>query len=290
MTALAQAFDQLPGIGRGVYSPADFEAVRAIVHDCAGIVLPPGKAMLVYSRLAPLVRDTGSATFAAYVARIRANEEERRRAICALTTNHTFFFRENHHFDHFRETVLPGLVARAAKGRPVRLWSAGCSSGEETWSLVMTMLGEDRAAGRRLAGQDIRVLATDLADHAVKAARAARYATDAVEAVPTALRSAWMRTVDNTVVVADEARALVRFNILNLLGDWPMQRRFEVIFCRNVMIYFDQATKERLVERFAQHLAPGGHLYIGHSERVTGPAAKRLRPVGPTIYRLEDQA
>ncbi|MFA6122193.1 MAG: protein-glutamate O-methyltransferase CheR [Sphingomonas sp.] len=285
MNALAEAFEKLPGIGKGVYAPADFEAVRKIVHQTAGIVLVPGKAMLVYSRLAPLVRNTGCGTFAAYVKRIEADDSERRRAICALTTNHTFFFREDHHFDHLGTEVRPGLLKRASAGEQVRIWSAGCSSGEETWSIIMTMLGSDRAAAARLGGLDFLLLATDIADHALETAEAARYRVDSLNAVPSELRRAWMRERDGHATIADEARALVRFKSLNLLGDWPMARPFDVIFCRNVMIYFDQPTKDRLVHRFAQQLAPGGHLYIGHSERVTGPAAQMLTAVGPTIYR-----
>lgn len=287
MNALTDAFEKLPGVSKGIYAPADFEAVRHIVHQSAGIVLVPGKAMLVYSRLAPLVRNTGSGTFAAYVKRIEKDEAERRRAVCALTTNHTFFFREDHHFDHLARVVRPELLAQANAGQPVRIWSAGCSSGEETWSIAMTMLGSDRVAGRRIAGQDIVLLATDLADHALATAKAARYRADTLDAVPAELRRHWIDERGGDAVIGDEARGLVRFKSLNLLGDWPMRRPFDVIFCRNVMIYFDQPTKERLVHRFARQLVPGGHLYIGHSERVTGPANAILTQVGPTIYQKE---
>ena len=275
----------LPGISPDVYGAADFEAVAGIVHADAGIVLPPGKAMLVYSRLAPLVRTTGSMTFAAYIERIRRDAVERRRAVSALTTNHTYFYREAHHFLHFAEQVRPALLARLNAGQPVRLWSAGCSSGEETWSLVLTLLGEDRAEGRRIAGRNLRVLASDIAAHALNRASAATYPAGELKDVPAVLRDHWTRTDGDTATIGDEARALVRFRTLNLQGEWPMQRRFDAIFCRNVMIYFDQPTKERLVARFAEALVPGGHLYIGHSERVTGPAAVQLAAVGPTIYR-----
>ena len=285
MNALSQAFEKLPGISRGVYTPTDFEAVRRIVHQTSGIVLAPGKAMLVYSRLAPLVRNTGSGTFAAYVKRIEADDTERRRAICALTTNHTFFFREGHHFDHLAKVVRPDLLRELNEGGAARIWSAGCSSGEETWSIAMTLLGADRSVGRRIASQDVVLLATDLADHALASAKAARYRSDALDGVPNDLRHLWIEEGGGDAVIADTARALVRFKTLNLLGDWPMRRPFDVIFCRNVMIYFDQPTKERLVHRFARQLVPGGHLYIGHSERVTGPANAILTQVGPTIYQ-----
>jgi chemotaxis protein methyltransferase CheR len=149
-----------------------------------GIVLPPGKAMLVYSRLAPLVRDSGCQTFAAYVMRIREDTAERTRAICALTTNHTFFYRESHHFEHFAREIRPRLIEQLERGGRVRMWSAGCSSGEEVWSLVMTLLGPDRNAGLQLARRDIRVLASDIATHAITKAQAARYRQEDLNPVP----------------------------------------------------------------------------------------------------------
>ena len=277
----------MPGVSPGIYGEADFRAIAALVRDEAGIVLPTGKAMLVYSRLAPLVRSSGLATFAAYVTHIRHDDEERRRAVCALTTNHTFFYREEHHFHHFAEHVRDRLVARAEAGEDVRLWSAGCSSGEETWSLVMTLLGARREAAAAIARRDLRVLASDIDDNVLARAEAATYPAKDMEPVPAALRDAW--TVPGaeagTLAIAPLARGLVRFHRLNLHGDWPIRRPFQVIFCRNVMIYFDQPAKERLIERFARQLVPGGFLYIGHSERVSGAADALLEAVGPTIYR-----
>ncbi len=290
MTIDAPFAAMLPGISPGVYGVDDFRAISAIAHREAGIVLPEGKAMLVYSRLAPLVRTSGCATFAAYVLRIREDHAERQKAICALTTNHTFFYREAHHFDHFRDTVRPQLLRRLEQGGKVRLWSAGCSSGEETWSLAMTLLGPDRNAGLALARKDLRILASDIATHALTRAVAARYSADDLKPVPEPLRAAWTVRNGDTVEIAPELRALVRFRTLNLLGEWPMRTRFDVIFCRNVMIYFDNPTKETLVARFAGMLAGEGTLYIGHSERVTGPALDDLVPMGPTVYRRSARA
>ncbi|MEO0031117.1 MAG: hypothetical protein RIS94_875 [Pseudomonadota bacterium] len=275
----------LPGVSPGVYDADDFRAISEIAHKEAGIVLPQGKAMLVYSRLSPLVRNSGCATFGSYVMRIREDAAERKKAICALTTNHTFFYRESHHFDHFRDEVRPELVQRLQSGGKARLWSAGCSSGEETWSLAMTLLGPDHGAGIAIARRDIRILASDIATHALAKATAARYREEDLKAVPEPLRRAWTQPQGGESVIAPEVQALVRFRQLNLLGDWPMQGHFDVIFCRNVMIYFDNPTKERLLARFARMLAPDGTLYVGHSERVTGPALEDLAPSGPTVYR-----
>lgn len=283
---IANAFSSgLPGISPEVYSAADFKAVSDIVHAHAGIVLPQGKAMLVYSRLAPLVREAGVGTFAAFVEQMRIDPAQRMRAIKALTTNHTFFYREAHHFEHLAKVARPELVRALEQGEKVRIWSAGCSSGEETWSLLMTLLGPDKMAGAMLAKRNLRILATDLATHALTKARAATYGLSEIEPVPQALRSIWSQSRDGEAVIIDLLRDLVRFRELNLLEDWPMRGRFDVIFCRNVMIYFDNPTKERLVQRFAEALRPGGFLYIGHSERVTGTAASLLSPVGPTIYQ-----
>ncbi len=285
---LDTAFTTLPGISPEVYGAADFKAVSDIVHAHAGIVLPQGKAMLVYSRLAPLVRESGLATFAAYVEQMRLDGELRLRAIRALTTNHTFFYREAHHFEHFAREVRPGMIRALEAGERARIWSAGCSSGEETWSLLMTLLGPDRAAGQQIARRNLRLLASDLATHALAKARAATYGASEIEPVPEALRKAWAAIDGAQATISDTLCDLVRFRELNLLEEWPMRGRFDVIFCRNVMIYFDGPTKERLVRRFAEVLRPGGHLYIGHSERVTGPAQALLAPVGPTIYRRRE--
>lgn len=285
MTARSASIDSVPGVSPDIYSAADFAQIAQIIYGAAGIVLPQGKAMLVYSRIAPLVRASGCVTFSKYIELIRADGAELNKAVAALTTNHTFFYREAHHFDHLRQTVRPHVIEKLHNRQPVRLWSAGCSSGEETWSIVMTLLGPDRSAGLDIARGDLRVLATDLAPHAIKRAEEATYPVKDLKPVPDDLRRAWTSEKDGQTVIADALRSIVRFRLLNLHDDWPIRGKFDFIFCRNVMIYFDNPTKERLVKRFCDALAPGGFLYIGHSERVTGSAANDLLLVGPTIYR-----
>ena len=264
---------------------ADFTTIARMTHAHSGIVLGDGKRQLVYSRLAKQVRRRGLSGFGPYVELLRNDADARREAIFALTTNHTKFFREDHHFDHFATAVRPGLIAQAERGLPVRLWSSASSSGEEPYSLAMTLLGNDRAAGARLAQRDIAILATDLAPHVLATAAAGRYPADMAKAVPDSLRRAWTRIEADEMVMAGELTRLVSYRQLNLLVPWPMRGGFDAIFCRNVMIYFDEPTKQRLTERFAELLAPGRFLYIGHSERVTGPAAAMFEPVGNTIYR-----
>jgi chemotaxis protein methyltransferase CheR len=285
MSLAAAMSEPMPGISPAVYGDADFRAIAEIVYASSGNVLPKGKAMLVYSRIAPLVRESGCGTFANYVALIRNDPAQQARAVAALTTNHTFFYRESHHFDFFEQQVRPAILSKLSAGKSVRLWSAGCSSGEETWSLVMALLGPDKIEGRRIARGDIRVLASDLAPHALTRAKAAIYPAKDLQPVPSDLVPLWTSQDGDTISIGEDARSIVRFRSLNLLQGWPMRGKFDVIFCRNVMIYFDNETKERLVSRFADHLLPGCHLFIGHSERVTGPAAQVLESVGPTIYR-----
>jgi len=281
----ADQFTAFPGVSEQVYSRRDFEAIRDMIYSQAGIVLPPGKSTLVYSRIAPLVRESNSATFKAYIDRIQRDPVECRRAVCALTTNHTFFWREPHHFEFFREHVRPGLVDRLARGGAVRIWSAGSSSGEEIYSLVMTLLGTDPRESRMILESDLAILASDLADHALAKARAAQYDVEAVEPLPPELRKRWVQINNGVATISPEAAQLVRFRTLNLHGPWPIKRQFDVIFCRNVMIYFDQPTREKLIDRFVDQLVPNGHLFIGHSERVSGPAEKRLQLVNLTTYR-----
>lgn len=267
------------------FHPRDHHAIAALVYDEVGILLPDGKAQLVYGRIAPRVRACGLTSFADYVAHIGRDAEERGRAIDALTTNHTSFFRENHHFEDFVERIWPELADRLAKGGRVRLWSAACSSGEEPYSWLMAMFGTDRAAAQRLLKADLRLLATDVSPSVLNTARAGRYSKETMRTVPASLRSVWTQGEGDQLVVDPVLRDGIAFKPLNLLGEWPFKGRFDTIFCRNVMIYFDEPTKERLLARFAERLEVGGMLYIGHSERLIGAVQDKFRCIGRTAYQ-----
>jgi chemotaxis protein methyltransferase CheR len=284
----------VPGVSPAIYSDADFRRIAALIHAETGIVLSDRKKMLAYSRLAPLVRRSGLTNFSAFLDALGGRAGTLTEVIAALTTNHTYFHREPHHFEHFESVVRRDLVTRALQGAPVRIWSAGCSTGEEIWTLLMVLLGPSRDEGIRIARSKLLALASDISVNALAGARAASYPAAALDALPDNLRRLWCaaETVkgEPRLAIDPALLAMVRFRALNLMGDWPMQRPFDVIFCRNVMIYFDTPTKERLVERFARQLVPGGFLYIGHSERVSGPATRLLEPVGPTIYRRSGTA
>jgi chemotaxis protein methyltransferase CheR len=263
---------------------ADHQAIAAMVYAEVGILLPDGKAQLVYGRLAPRVRACGLASVGDYVALIGEDDEERGRAIDALTTNHTSFFRESHHFDDFNTRLWPALSARLAGGGRVRLWSAACSSGEEPYTWLMAALGPDKAAAQRLLKGDLRLLATDVSPSVLAAARTGRYAKQTLRTVPAALRATWVRGSGDPQEVDPLLRDAIAFRPLNLLGDWPIKTRFDAIFCRNVMIYFDEPTKAKLQARLAERLEVGGMLYIGHSERLAGDVARRFECVGRTAY------
>ena len=264
--------------GEFAFTWADFRNLAQLVQDEAGIVLPDSKANLVYSRLSRRLRDCGLSSFREYCALVEGDATERQALIAAMTTNVTRFFRESHHFDHLREQVLPGLIAAARKGAKVRLWSSACSSGEEPYSIALTLL----AAMPDAASHDVLILASDIDPNMVAAAKAARYPAARLADIPANLRGRHVENDGDHFRFADSARALVRFRELNLLKDWPMHGGFDVIFCRNVMIYFDQATQDGIWARFARLLPPAGHLYIGHSERI---ASDRFTLAAQTAYR-----
>jgi len=263
--------------------PAEFRAIAAILHEEARIRLPESKVTLVHSRLSRRLRDHGLGHFRDYVALVRRDAAERAVMVEALTTNHTHFFREQHHFDHLRTHVLPTLRQLAEAGQPVRIWSAGCSTGEEIYSIAMTLAEAGPDTGWLNRGH-VKLLATDIAPQAVAAVARGVYDETAVRPIPPAHRARWLHAEGAEHRIADELRALVTARPLNLFADWPMRQQYDAIFCRNVMIYFDDAAKAELEARLVGLLRPGGHLYIGHSERLIGPATAAMRSVAQTAY------
>jgi chemotaxis protein methyltransferase CheR len=265
-------------------SDADFARIAGLVHAIAGIVLPENKRPLVHSRLVKRLRALGLAGFADYADLIGdgGSEAERRELVSAVTTNVTSFFREQHHFDLLAQTVLPPLAARAREGGRVRIWSAGCSSGEEAYSIAATVLDALPEAPRL----DVRILATDIDEKMVQRVRSAVYPAESVaELSPDLRRKLFGAAQGSELRIADGLRALVTCKPLNLQQAWPMRGPFDVIFCRNVVIYFDRPTQERLWSRYADLLPPGGYLMVGHSERVSGAALSAFEAVGVTAYR-----
>jgi chemotaxis protein methyltransferase CheR len=281
----AHARDRQQAIVEGEFllTADDFATLSAMLLADAGIALAPSKATLLYSRLAKRLRALGLPDFQHYCQLLSdpLQREERAMMLAALTTNVTRFFREPHHFDHLRTDVLPPLLAAAQKGGRVRIWSAACSSGQEPYSVALTILGLLPDAGRF----DVRVLATDIDPNMVAAGRAGRYNDDLLSAVPVASRNRYFRACAEGMEVGEELRRLVGFRELNLIGDWPMRGQFDAILCRNVVIYFAEDTQAKIWSRFLPMLVPGGTLYIGHSERLSGPAAASFETIGITTYR-----
>lgn len=262
-----------------------FRRLTELVHDDCGIALGDGKRNLVVSRLGRRLRDLGLTDFDAYCSLLESagGHDERRRLTGLLTTNVTRFFREAHHFEALENQVLPPLLQRAKAGGRVRIWSAGCSSGQEPYSIAATILGLMPQAGQ----YDIRILGTDIDTDMIRKGRTGIY-WDVNEAeIPQRRFRKMFRSGAEAGGrrIAPEVQALVTLAELNLMKDWPMRGRFDVIFCRNVVIYFDGPTQARLWSRFAGVLASGGYLFVGHSERVSGPAEAQFTPAGVTGYR-----
>lgn len=270
--------------GEFLFTTEDFQTIARTLHSTAGIALPDSKATLVYSRLAKRLRALGLESFRDYCALVSGAHgmDERQRMIVALTTNVTRFFREPHHFDHLRTDVLPPLLAAARRGQPVRVWSAGCSNGQEPYSIAITVLSLLPDA----ADYDVRILATDIDTQMLAEGRAGIYPASAIAPVPPELRTRWFERAGDSWAVTEPLRRLVTFNELNLMGDWPMRKQFQAIFCRNVVIYFEEETQSRVFSRFLPLMTPDARLYIGHSERVCGPAAAKMDTDGVTTYRL----
>jgi len=275
--------------GEYPYTADDFRKIADILYGLSGIHLPETKATLAYSRLAKRLRALGMQSFNQYCALVadEGQVDERQKLLAALTTNVTRFFREPHHFEHLKAKVMPALAARARSGGRVRIWSSACSSGEEPYSIALSMLEVLPEAARL----DVKILASDIDPNMVKRAEAAVYGEEAVSPIPVELRKRWMEPVRDGASMAwrpnAEVREMVTCRELNLMGPWPMKGRFDAIFCRNVAIYFDEPTQERLWGRYPACLEKGGRLYIGHSERTSDP---RFVTDGLTTYRLKEGA
>jgi chemotaxis protein methyltransferase CheR len=263
---------------------SDFQAIAAILLAEARISLAPQKVTLVRSRLSRRLRAKGLNSYHDYVDLVRKDADERYQMVEALTTNHTHFFRESHHFDHLRDQLIPQLRAHTS-AKPIRIWSSASSSGEEVYSIAMCLLGKDGREAQWAKSVDLRLLATDISAEMVAATRKASYSQHNANAIPEPYRRLWTRNIGDDVIMADEARDMVSAMELNLFNHWPMQRGFDAIFCRNVMIYFEEDAKIELETRLIDQLLPGGILYIGHSERLLGPARDLMIPCGQTIYR-----
>ncbi len=263
-----------------------FRRIASILHGECGIVLADSKKSLAVSRLSRRLRQLKLKGFGPYCDLLEspAGEAERQEMIVLLTTNVTQFFRENHHFDALKDGILPDLAEKARRGDRIRIWSAGCSSGQEPYSIAIAVL----EAISDVSKYDFRILATDIDRNMVRTGREGIYRDLEESHIAKDRRNRFFQAVDRmsgTWRVSQALKDLVTFEELNLIGQWPMKGTFDVIFCRNVVIYFDGETQSKLWSRFAKMLKPDGNLFVGHSERVSGPASSELGLVGTTHYK-----
>ncbi len=256
-----------------------FETISGMLYRVCGIKLGAGKEGLVKSRLMKRLRHLGHDDFDTYIDFVQSQSgaQELAKMVDALTTNKTSFFREQAHFDYLKDKILPQTRER------LRIWSAGCSSGEEPYSIGILLRQEFSGLER----VDVKILATDISERMLTRAKEGIYPQESVEDIPQPIVQQYFTKVHvgsgTSYRVSDQVRSLIRFAPLNLMEPWPMQGPFDVVFCRNVMIYFDKPARQELVNRFYSLLRPGGHLFVGHSESLTG-SQHRFNYVQPAVY------
>jgi chemotaxis protein methyltransferase CheR len=275
----------------------EFEMLSAFIYEHCGIRYPPAKRVTLEGRLRKRLRALSLDSFAEYCPRVigpTASPDEIVRMIDEVTTNKTDFFREPAHFDFLLREVLPamndaGVGTGVGKQPELVVWSAACSTGEEVYTLAMVLAD----AGERGPRLRFSIMGTDLSTEVLEVARRAVYDEKLIEPVPVALRSRYLLRSRNRetglVRIVPDLRARARFANLNLLAPFTMRGAPHVIFCRNVLIYFDRPTQKRVLDRLSHLLAPGGYLFLGHSDSITGlnlPLAQRV----PSVYRKPPEA
>lgn len=265
-------------------SESEFNRLRELVHRHTGIALSKAKRELVYGRLVKRLRALGLDSFGEYCRLVEGEHPEELEALTnAITTNLTAFFREEHHFHQLARETLAERQEYNATTRRLRLWSSACSTGEEPYSIAIVL----RETLGHLRNWDVRVLATDIDSNVVSHAADGIYSADRLKGVSVARRQRWFRqhpSGGDLYSVASELKDLITFNQLNLFDPWPMRGYFDVIFCRNVVIYFDKPTQRMLFDRMAEVQEPGAWLFIGHSENLQN-VTSRYQLVGRTVYR-----
>jgi chemotaxis protein methyltransferase CheR len=266
-----------------------FRQFSQLVYQQCGINLHEGKRELLQARLNKRLRATGIPTYQEYYQYIISpnNDAEIIQFLDCISTNLTYFFREPKHFEFLEQVALPELLATKRKTRSMRLriWSAGCSTGEEPYSLAMCLLSRLEEREQR----DFRILATDISTRVLEIARRGAYTKDRIDKVPAGLRQKYLQRrngIDGEgfYEVIPLLKQVVAFRRLNLKEPYPFRGPFDYIFCRNVIIYFDKPTQQDLIQRMVAYLAPDGYLFVGHSESLTG-LQHPLHYVRPSIYR-----
>ncbi len=249
-------------------TPLDYDFLRKLLKDRSGLVLSADKQYLVESRLTPLARMAGVASLGELVAKLRgSNERLVVDVVEAMTTNESFFFRDKIPFDHFREAIMPSLLAARAREKRIRIWCAAASTGQEPYSLAMCL----KEMKDKVAGWRVEILGTDLSNEVLEKSRAGVYSQFEVQrGLPIQMLVKYFTQTGDTWQLSPEIRAMVQYRPLNLLADFAHLGSFDVVFCRNVLIYFDQETKVGVLNRIAKLLEPDGFLVLGAAETVVG--------------------
>lgn len=272
-----------------LFTNTDFKFIRDLVAERTGIMLSENKRDLVYGRLSRRLRELEMSNFRDYCKLLEKghDEEEMVQFVNAITTNLTSFFREDHHFEYLGKTLLPSLMQQKIQSnseRRIRIWSAGCSTGEEPYSIAMVLkeaLGTDTS-------WDVRILATDLDTKVLAKGSSGIYEKNRVEGLSKSRLQKWIKAGsgenEGKVRMSPKLRELITFKQLNLMNEWPMNGPFDLIFCRNVVIYFNKPTQQVLFDRYANLLDHDGHLFLGHSETMF-QKTDRYRLIGKTIYQ-----
>lgn len=266
---------QLPKL---TLSEEEFRKIQKIVHEYSGIYMPDSKVSLVQNRLMKRIRALGLKSFAEYFSFLSKDNsgQEFLSLIDVITTNKTSFFRESKHFSFLRNEVIPQL-----KGRTAKWWSAGCSSGQEPVTCAITLL---EAMGS-MAPKTVKILATDLSRDVLRVAKNGIYTEDNLKDIPPKFQSRYFRKAGpNQMQVKNQVKDMITYGRLNLTGKWPLKSKFQVIMCRNVMIYFDRHTQKQIIDHFNAFLEPGGYLFLGHSESISKENTG-FQNIVPAVYQ-----
>ena len=260
----------------------DFRGFREIIYRESGIHISEHKRELLTARLSRRVRSLGIARFADYLATVTRDPAERVEMLDRIVTNETRFFREPKQFEFLEETILPSWQRNAAEGkrpRRARVWSAGCSTGQEPYSIAMSLLSQ-------LEGWDVEILASDISGRALRQSMAGLWPVDKVAEIPDrylpfVLKG--VRSQSGKMIAGPRLRDVIRFQRINLHEELPEIGMFDLVFCRNVLIYFDVESRTSAVSRLLSRLVPSGFLFLGHSESLLN-SGRRLRPAAPSVY------
>ncbi|WBY64348.1 CheR family methyltransferase [Thermocaproicibacter melissae] len=256
----------------------EFSWLVTYIRNNYGIDLSK-KRLLIEARMYSVLVKHDFTSFSQYFSYLKQNENELNTLLNKLTTNHTYFMREPRHFDFLREVILPQQL-KENREHSLRIWSAGCSTGEEAYTAVMTM----KDFFRQSPGWDTRILATDISTKVLAEAQQRVYSAEDLQNLPESWKRLYFTQSDDVFLLKDEIRREVIFRRLNLMEDFHFQRPFDLIFCRNVMIYFTKEAKDSLIRKFCNMLKPGGYLFIGHSENIQNEVPD-LHYVEPSIYQ-----